>query len=307
MAGFRCYETPLKRGPSSMRHASAIAVCAFLFCFALAAGPARAQSFPERGRAAVVDAAGVIPDEAEAALDARIVAWNRRTGHQLAVATVPDLEGRTIREYAVGLLRHWGLGGAQSNDGVLVLLAPAEREVRVEVGYGLESVLTDLEASRIIRETIRPALASDEIAQGLDAGVGRIMATIAPSAPPAPPPPSVASEPQDMSGVGLMIGFLISGLIVGGIIWLVVRAARGDEQDAVARTAEPKQERGKRRRSKAGASPAAADAPDALEALAERPWQYEQNSGSYDSGGGSDSGFDSGGGSGGGGGADDRY
>lgn len=294
-----------------MRHARSIFVCAFLLCAALAAGPGRAQSFPERGRAAVVDAADVIPDEAEAELDARILAWNRRTGHQLAVATVPSLEGRTIQDYGVGLLRHWGLGGAESNDGVLVLLAPSERRVRVEVGYGLEGVLTDVEASRIIRETIRPALAGDDIAQGLDAGVGRIMQSIAPNAPPAPPPSLATAEPQDMSGVGLMIGFLISALIVGGIIWLVVLAARREDRDSVARTAATKPERGKRRRSKADADAAAATpaqgGPDALEALAERRWENEQDSGSYDGGGQADYGFDSGGGSGGGGGADDRY
>ena len=79
---------------------------AILLCLMASQAWATAPSFPERGRSAVVDAAGVIPDEAEAELDARIVAWNRATGHQLAVVTVPSLQGYAIQDYGYRLLRH---------------------------------------------------------------------------------------------------------------------------------------------------------------------------------------------------------
>ncbi len=151
------------------------AIAAILLCLAATQAYAAALSFPERGRSAIVDAAGVIPDGAEAALEARLVAWNRSTGHQLVVATVPSLQGREIQDYSIGLLRHWRLGRAGANDGVLLLLAPNERQVRIEVGYGLEPVLTDARSSVIIRETIRPSLRAGDVAGALTAGAERIM------------------------------------------------------------------------------------------------------------------------------------
>ncbi len=151
------------------------AIGVILLCLAATPAYAAALSFPERGRSAVVDAAGVIPDGAEAALDARLVAWNRSTGHQLVVATVPSLQGREIQDYSIGLLRHWRLGRAGANDGILLLLAPNERQVRIEVGYGLEPVLTEALSSRIIRETIRPSLRAGDVAGALTAGAERIM------------------------------------------------------------------------------------------------------------------------------------
>ncbi len=161
-----------------------------LLCLAATQAYAAALSFPERGRSAVVDAAGVIPDAAEATLEARLVAWNRSTGHQLVVATVPSLQGREIQEYGIGLLRHWRLGRAGANDGVILLLAPNERQVRIEVGYGLEPVLTDARSSAIIREAIRPSLRAGDVAGALNAGAERIMQAatsgveVAPQAPP---------------------------------------------------------------------------------------------------------------------------
>jgi uncharacterized protein len=80
-----------------------------LLGLAAAAAP---QSFPERNRAAVVDAAEVIPAPAEAELDAAILGWNRDTGHQFAIATVPSLQGQEIQDYANRLFRRWGLGTA---------------------------------------------------------------------------------------------------------------------------------------------------------------------------------------------------
>jgi uncharacterized protein len=139
--------------------------------------PAAAQEIPDRARRAVVDEANVIADGQERLLNQRIVDWNRATGHQLVVATIPSLQGADIADYANTLLRTWGLGRAGANDGVILLLAPAERQVRIEVGYGLEPVLTDALSSQIIEETIRPGLRSGDVAAALSAGADRIMTT----------------------------------------------------------------------------------------------------------------------------------
>lgn len=174
-------------------------------------GAAFAQTFPDRGRRAVVDAAGVIPDTAEAALDARILAWNRATGRQLAVATVSGLEGRPIADYGNRLLRHWRLGGAEADDGLLLLLAPNEREVRIEVGYGLEPVLTDALTGQIIRRVIRPRLVEGDVAGALDSGASAIMDIVGsggPAAEPAPDPPRPFPWFWTIAGV-LGLGFLI--------------------------------------------------------------------------------------------------
>ncbi len=208
-------------------------LAAICILFPLLAVPAMATlAFPDRERRAVVDAAAVIPDDAEAALDARIVAWNRATGHQFVVATVPSLQGRPISDYGYQLLRHWGLGRADADDGVILLLAPTEREVRIEVGYGLEAQLTDAASGRIIAETIRPALRRGDIAGALGAGADRIMAVLAaPEAPVplvSPPPESGFSLTNSIIGVVFLL-FLLA--VTGLLLWwggrMLIAIARG--------------------------------------------------------------------------------
>jgi uncharacterized protein len=99
--------------------------------------PLAAQpQFPElTGR--VVDNADILTPEAEAALTAKLAALETQTQRQLVVATVPDLQGYDISDYGYQLGRAWGLGDAERNDGALLLVAPNDRKVRIEVGYGL--------------------------------------------------------------------------------------------------------------------------------------------------------------------------
>jgi uncharacterized protein len=301
-------------------------------------------SFPDRGRRAVVDAAGVIPDEAEAELDARIVAWNRATGHQLAVVTVPSLQGHPIQDYGYRLLRHWRLGRADVDDGAILLLASNERQVRIEVGYGLEPVLTDALSSRIIGETIRPALRAGDIAGALDAGAERIMQAADEEQAIDAPRDADRPFPWVWSVLGL-VGCIFLGIFLYPLaetwyaIWpfyvlFPARTKRAEERHArrlaeaegkrqtqderryatVTRAedrarAERKGTRGKRARHSQSAA-ADASGKDALESLRERA-ESSYDSSAYDSydssSSSSDSGFDSGGGSGGGGGADSDY
>lgn len=139
-----------------------------------------AVQFPDRGRFAVVDDAGVIPAAQEEALNDRIVTWVKSSGHQLAVVTVADLGGLDIKSYGYQLGRKWGLGNAQRKDGVILLLAPSARKVRIEVGYGLEPVLTDAATSAIVRETIVPRLRAGDVPGALSAGADAIMSVASP-------------------------------------------------------------------------------------------------------------------------------
>jgi uncharacterized protein len=97
-----------------------------------------------------------------------------RTSHQLVVATVPSLDGRSVEDYANRLFRAWGLGRKDQNDGVLLLVVPTERKLRIEVGYGLEGVLPDAIAKVIIEQFMAPHLRAGRIDAAVTAGVEQI-------------------------------------------------------------------------------------------------------------------------------------
>jgi uncharacterized protein len=118
----------------------------------------------------VTDAAAILPADTAASLEARLKALEDSTGTQIVVATVPSLDGYEIEDYGVGLLRAWGIGQKDKNNGAILLVAPNERKVRIEVGYGLEGVLTDAMSSQIIRKQIVPQFKAGDIAGGVDAG-----------------------------------------------------------------------------------------------------------------------------------------
>ena len=128
---------------------------AFLVGFLLFAPTAHALDVPRlAGR--VVDLGGVLDDATEAALTARLAAHEDSTSNQIVVLTIPSLDGEVLEAYATRVFRVWGLGQADRDNGVLLLVAVADRELRIEVGYGLEGALTDATAGSIIRNEIVP-------------------------------------------------------------------------------------------------------------------------------------------------------
>jgi len=140
----------------------------------LAATPAFAQTFPKlTGR--VVDQAGLLSPAQAADLSAKSEALEKRTGRQFVVATVNSLEGRTIEDYGYRLGREWGIGNEQKDDGVILLVAPRERKVRIETGYGARVFLTDAVSSVIIRESILPRFKAGDMGGGIVAGADQII------------------------------------------------------------------------------------------------------------------------------------
>ena len=139
----------------------------------LAGTAAQAQTFPKlTGR--VVDAANLLSPEQEAQLTAMSDATEQATGRQLVVATVTDLQGYPIEDYGYQLGRAWGIGQKDANNGIILLVAPNERKVRIEVGYGLEPIMTDALSGMIIRDTILPRFRDRDMPGGIVAGASAI-------------------------------------------------------------------------------------------------------------------------------------
>ena len=155
---------------------------AALLVFLVLPAAAPAQTFPKFTNF-VVDQASVIPDQAERQLDRKLADLQRRTRHQLAIVTVSSLEGHDINDYSLRLARTWGVGRRQYNDGVLLLVAPNEHRVRIEVGYGLEATLTDPRCAEIIRNAILPRFRANDMAGGIVAGADAIIARLNSAAP----------------------------------------------------------------------------------------------------------------------------
>ncbi len=126
----------------------------------------------------VVDNADLLPPDKEALLERALLTSERRAGHQFVVVTLPTLGGRKIEEVGVELGRTWGIGRFDIDDGVMLIVAPKEAQVRIEVGYGLEGVLRDEEAKAIITDTIIPRVRSGNMPGAILAGSAAIMRQI---------------------------------------------------------------------------------------------------------------------------------
>lgn len=135
-----------------------------------------ASAFPPlTGR--VVDQADLLTPEQEQQITVQSDALEKASGRQFVVATIPDLKGQEIRDYGYQLGRHWGIG-TKENDGVILLVAPNERRVAIEVGYGLEPILTDALSSLIINQQIVPHFKAGDMPGGIVAGAYAIMEQI---------------------------------------------------------------------------------------------------------------------------------
>lgn len=152
----------------------------FALLFTLSfAGVAHAQDFPElSGR--VVDQADLLSPEQEQDLTAVLESLETNSTRQLVVATVDSLQDYPIEDYGYQLGRAWGIGQAENGDnekdnGVILLVAPNERKVRIEVGYGLEPILTDALSSRIINDSMLPYFRDDDYPAGIAEGAAQII------------------------------------------------------------------------------------------------------------------------------------
>ena len=148
----------------------------------LAIGASFALNFPAlTGR--IVDQANIIQPATRATLESKLAELESKSGIQLVVATVNSLEGQDIEPYANELFRNWKLGEKEKNNGVLLLVAPNDRRVRIEVGYGLEKTLTDALSKVIITNAITPRFKAGDFSGGISRGVDDIITVLTTDAP----------------------------------------------------------------------------------------------------------------------------
>lgn len=139
--------------------------------------PAFAINFPAlTGR--VVDQANIIQPDTRVAIEQKLADLETKSGIQLVVATVNSLEGQDVEPYANELFRKWALGEKKKNNGVLLLVAPNERRVRIEVGYGLEGTLTDALSKVIISNAMTPRFKAGNFSEGISRGVDDIITVL---------------------------------------------------------------------------------------------------------------------------------
>ncbi|PZT96825.1 MAG: methanol dehydrogenase [Brevundimonas sp.] len=195
----------------------------------LFAVPALAQSkiaFPPlTGR--VVDQAGLLDPATEQALTEKLTALEAATSDQLVVVTVSSLQDQEIEDYGYQLGRAWGIGQKENDNGALLIVAPNEQKVRVEVGYGLEPILTDAFSSQVIRNDILPSFREGDYSTGVVKGVDALIAQL--SLDPAEAQAraqAVAEQQADRTG-GSIAPLIIVGVIFLIIFLLAARAGRG--------------------------------------------------------------------------------
>lgn len=181
---------------------------------ALLAAPAQA-AYPARPAGAVLDAANILAPADEAAMKAKLRDYNARTGRAVVVATVGSLDGETIEMYAANLFAQWGIGGKDSDQGVLLLVAPNERQVRIEVGYGLTPYVTDILSGRIVRGDILPRFKAGDYAGGIDAGLNALIAQMDRT-------PADAKAVAEAAAAAERAGDGQQGASVGGVIFWIV-------------------------------------------------------------------------------------
>jgi uncharacterized protein len=137
--------------------------------------PAFAQNYPPRPAGPLLDQAGLLTPSQSIDVTSKLEAFHERTGRSLVVATVKSLGGQEIQPYATELGRRWGIGGEKDDLGVLLLVAPAERQVWIATGYGADDYLTDAMSGTIIRQAIIPKFKAGDMGGGIVAGVDAII------------------------------------------------------------------------------------------------------------------------------------
>ncbi len=172
----------------------------------------------------ITDNAEILSPEVNRSLSGRLKAHEKRTRNQIAVLTIPTLDGESIEDYAVRVFESWKLGRKGEDNGVLIVVVPNDRRMRIEVGYGLEGTLTDAMAGRIIQNVMAPKFKNGDFDGGIADGAGAVMELLEGGALPETAVSSGKEEKSkffDMEGPDLSITErILMGAFVFGIIGL---------------------------------------------------------------------------------------
>lgn len=162
---------------SSIRRSARAAIwCCVALCISI---HAESPVLFSRPAGAINDFAGVLSPQARGALERVCIELLAQTGVAVVVVTTPDLKGDDIDDVAGRLYEKWGIGGRETDEGVLVIIAVADRSIRIETGYGVEGYITDAQASHIIRDSVSPHLREKRWDEGITAAVMALVELIA--------------------------------------------------------------------------------------------------------------------------------
>jgi uncharacterized protein len=210
--------------------------------FAVAAGAAEPAVPPLQAR--ITDLTGTLDPGQLAALEAELRAFEQKKGSQIAVLMLPSTQPETIEQYSMRVAERWKIGRARVDDGVILIIAKNDHRLRIEVGYGLEGVVPDVLAKRIIREVIAPHLLANDFFGGIRDGTRALMKLIdgeqlpSPAASPSPAP--AAGDYQSLFGIllavvivggaalkavfGRLFGSAATGVAAGFVAWMLAGA-----------------------------------------------------------------------------------
>jgi uncharacterized protein len=210
---------------SGRRRFAGMVALVLLFVACTAAGQGKAAWETDRsGLAPIPKLAARVTDETNTlsapqrqALEAKLAGWEQNSGNQLVVLIVASTKPEPIESYSIRVADAWKIGRKGQDNGAIFVVAKDDHKMRIEVGYGLEGVLTDVTSHRIIDETVAPLFRQNRFAEGINAGVDRIIAVVGSGAPlPAKAASPRARQPFDF---GTLLIFLFVGVpIVGGIL-----------------------------------------------------------------------------------------
>ena len=181
----------------------------------------------------VVDQAGVMTAQSRNDLETKLKEVEDKSSIQLVVATVKSLQGSDVETYTNELFRFWKLGEAKKNNGALLLIAPAEHKVRIEVGYGLEGTLTDALSSVIISSAIVPRFKAGDFSGGIERGVDGIVSVL--SGDTADWQPKVRVRSDDASSVINDLLVPLFPMLIFFVIWYLMGSATGSGSRRVTR------------------------------------------------------------------------
>ncbi|GMO92728.1 YgcG family protein [Bradyrhizobium sp. TM239] len=213
-------------------------VLAIALLFAL---PASADVAVPQLTGRVVDQTGTLSSSETAALSQKLRDFETRKGSQIAVLIVPTTQPETIEQFSIRVAEAWKIGRKRIDDGAILVVAKNDRHLRIEVGYGLEGVLTDVTSRRIIDEIITPKFRTGDFGGGIADGVDRMVRVIDGEPLPVPSPTVNFGNLDDLAPIfivtlfasigvggfframlGRLLGSLVTGGIIAGLTWLIL-------------------------------------------------------------------------------------
>ena len=165
----------------------------------------------------VVDAANVLSSDQRQILEQKLDAFNDTTSNQISIVTINDLNDVPIEDYAVKLFRDWGIGGSKHNNGLLILVSKNDHQIRIEVGYGLEGAITDVQSNDIIANDLRPNFKGGDFYRGFDEAINSLEKAAVGEYK------ERGTQKDDNGGGGNILGFIIIVII----ILIVIGRGRG--------------------------------------------------------------------------------